>query len=462
MKKNGKNILWLLTVLSILAGAGGLAQGERLKGLFMLLLGITLCPQAWKVLDKRITVKKIYKIIAPSLFFILTGLTISTDLTTATNSSVPTPADKAGQALVSSTENSRQELHLPQKEGTLAVHFIDVGQGDSILAESGGHYMLIDAGENDQGDKVVTYLQSQGIDALDYVIGTHPHSDHIGGLDDVINNFHIGEIILPAAEHTTKTFEEVLDAIEAQGLKITLPNVGDTYSLGGASFEIIAPNKDYGDDLNNWSVGLKLTYGQNSFVMCGDAEAEAEEDICANGIDITADVLKLGHHGSSTSSCEDFLDRVDPEYAVVSCGLGNSYGHPHEETMEQMAGRGITVFRTDEQGTIVAVSDGAKITWNGKPAGDGTAQTREATVAPAQETTAAQPGETAAASSEETAASSKAEAIKIDTVYVLNTKSKKFHLPSCNSLPTGNRRDTDMSREEIISEGYEPCKRCNP
>lgn len=329
----------------------------------------------------------------------------------------------AGGNVISSSENSSPGLTNPAGEGSLAVHFIDVDQGDSILAESDGHYMLIDAGENDQGDKVVVYLQQQGIDTLDYVIGTHPHSDHIGGLDDVIHNFTVGEIILPPVTHTTRTYEDVLDAAKEQGKTVTTPEVGASYRLGGAAFEIIAPNKDYGNDLNNWSVGIKLTNGKNSFVMCGDAEAEAEADICDNGIDISADVLKLGHHGSSTSSSDVFLDRVSPEYAVISCGLGNSYGHPHKETMAKMAERGISVFRTDEQGTVVAVSDGDTITWSTNPT-SGTEKT--------------------------------------GITYVLNTRNKKFHRPDCGSLPTNNREDTKMSREEIISQGYEPCKICNP
>lgn len=450
MKKSGNGALWLFAVLFVLAGAAGLVRGEWISGFLMLLLGLALCPQAWKLLGRRTPVKKIYKIIAPILLFLLTGLTIPNDSAIPTNFAIP--AGSAGQAEASSTENLPPELLQPRTEGSLAVHFIDVGQGDSILAESDGHYMLIDAGENDQGDTVVTYLHSQGIDMLDYVIGTHPHSDHIGGLDDVINNFKIGRVILPDAEHTTKTFEDVLDALQTQGQKITIPAVGDTYQLGGASFEIIAPNKDYGDDLNNWSVGIKLTYGQNSFVMCGDAEAEAEADICGNGIDISADVLKLGHHGSSTSSSEEFLDRVRPEYAVISCGLGNSYGHPHRETMELMEIRGIAVFRTDEQGTVVAVSDGTEITWNGKQGMSGGNVWENSGGESRRPADGFNEPEPVKPDQEKAAAVS----------YVLNTKSKKFHLPSCNSLPTSNREDTDMSREEIISRDYTPCKRCNP
>ena len=208
-------------------------------------------------------------------------------------------------AIAESSNKDADLVKATKTSSVLSVHFIDVGQGDSILIQSGDHDMLVDAGENDQGDTVVTYLHSQGIEKLDYVIGTHPHSDHIGGLDDVINNFSIDKVILPPVENTTKTYEDVLDAISSQGLKVTKPVAGDTYKLGYASFQIIAPNGNYGDDLNNWSVGIKLTNGDNSFVMCGDAESQAEADICASGINLSADVLKLGHHGIYLASVKD-------------------------------------------------------------------------------------------------------------------------------------------------------------
>ena len=248
-------------------------------------------------------------------------------------------------------------------DGAMAVHFIDVGQGDSILAESDGHFLLIDAGENDQGDTVISYLEEAGVEALDYVIGTHPHSDHIGGLDDVIRAFDVETVILPPVEHTTKTFEDVLDAIEEKDLSITLPVPGDSYELGGAAFTILAPQRDYGDDLNNWSVGLRLACGDGAFVACGDAEAQAEEDMAASGLALSADVLKIGHHGSSTSTSDAFLKAVSPAFAVISCGEGNSYGHPHKETLEKLEAAGIQVLRTDLLGDITAQWGEDGVTW---------------------------------------------------------------------------------------------------
>lgn len=314
----------------------------------------------------------------------------------------------------------------------LTVHYIDVGQGDSILAGSDGHYMLIDAGENDQADTVVSYLKQAGVTSLDYVIGTHPHSDHIGGLDKVIDEFTVGKVILPPVEHTTRTFEDVLNAVSNKGLKITKPVPGSTYTLGCASFTIVAPVKDYGNDLNNWSVGIRLTYGSNSFLMCGDAESQAESDMLERGMPLKADVLKAGHHGSSTSTSSVFLKAVSPSYVVIQCGKDNSYGHPHKETMEKLEKAGCQVLRTDEYGTITASSDGTQITWN---------------VPGTKDAAGAQPFQSP------------------QSTYILNTSSRKFHLPDCPSLEQmkdRNRKEFSGTRDELISEGYAPCGQCRP
>lgn len=314
----------------------------------------------------------------------------------------------------------------------LRVHFIDVGQGDSTLIEKDGHFMLIDAGERDQGETVASYLEKQGVKTLDYVIGTHPHSDHIGGMETIIRKFEIQKVFLPEKEHTTKVYEGLLDAIGEKRLNVTLPKPGDTYPLGDASFQIIAPAGDYGDNLNNWSVGIRLDYGNNSFVLCGDAEKEAEEDMAAGGFSLKADVLKLSHHGSSTSSSPGFLDRVDPEFVVISCGKNNDYGHPHKEILNMLKERGIKALRTDRLGTIVAVSDGTRIAFpeTGEfPEKDRTKDTPDA------------------------------------QGYVINTNTKKFHRPDCksaSSIKEENRKTYQGSREELIRQGYEPCQSCSP
>ena len=255
----------------------------------------------------------------------------------------------------------------PAETSFLKVHFIDVDQGDAILIDANGHYMLIDAGQNDKGATVVKYLNKLGIKKLDYVIATHPHNDHIGGIDTVIDAFPINNLIMPAVTIDSETYQDVLNAIEAKKVKTTKAKVGNKYNLGDASFIIISPNGTGYDSLNDYSVGIKLTYGANSFLLAGDIQETSEKEMLENGIDLSADVLKLSHHGSSTSNKNSFLDKVDPEYAVISVGTGNKYEHPHSETMQAMKDRAVNVYRTDEQGTIIFTSDGSAITVNAEP-----------------------------------------------------------------------------------------------
>ena len=259
-------------------------------------------------------------------------------------------------------EESTTQRSLPTD--VLEVHFIDVGQGDSILIEAGPNSMLIDAGENNKGSDVVNYLQQHNITDLDYVIGTHPHSDHIGGLDTVINSIPVDNVIMPDVAHTTQTFEDILDSLEKNDLHITKPEVGTSYQLGAATFTIIAPNSNEYEDMNDYSVGIKLTYGNNSFLFTGDASSTSEEEMLQNDIDLTADVIKLSHHGSSTGSMDPFLEEVNPSYAVICVGEDNEYGHPHTEVLQSILNRRIKLYRTDKQGSVVFTSDGNTISVN--------------------------------------------------------------------------------------------------
>lgn len=249
----------------------------------------------------------------------------------------------------------------------LEIHYLDVGQGDSTLILCDGHAMLIDAGDNDKGTAVQSYLEGQGVTALDYVIGTHPDADHIGGLDVVLYKFDCQMVMMPDFEKDTRTYDDVVQTMKRKRYKNTLPEVGTVYELGSAVFTIVAPNGEYGDDANDYSVGILLQHGKNRFLFTGDAEEVSEADMLENGSDLEADVFKASHHGSRTANTEEFLQTVDPDYVVISCGQDNSYGHPHAEVMNRLRAMGISVFRTDEQGTIVAYSDGTEITFNMSP-----------------------------------------------------------------------------------------------
>lgn len=248
----------------------------------------------------------------------------------------------------------------------LEVHFIDVGQGNATLIRCGDHAMLIDAGENDKGTALQLYLQKQGIKKLDYLVLTHADADHIGGADVIITKFKIDTVFMSPVKKDTKTYKDVIQALSQRSLSYCTPKVGSVYELGDATFTILAPNDDY-KDVNEASIAVMVKRGENTFLFTGDAGEEAEEDMMQNGLSLDADVYLAGHHGSRYSSSEAFLDTVTPEFTVLSCGEGNTYGHPHAQTLNNLRARGVKVFRTDEQGSIVAVSDGKEITWNCAP-----------------------------------------------------------------------------------------------
>ena len=248
----------------------------------------------------------------------------------------------------------------------LTIHFLDIGQGDCTLLTQGDHAMLIDAGDNDQGTKVQSYLEYLGISSLDYLVLTHPDADHIGGADVVIYKFDCSTILMPEKKADTRTYDDVIQAMKSKNYTAVHPEVGDTYAFGESSFTVLSPAKNY-QDSNDCSIVLRLTHGSNTFLFTGDAEEEAEADMLTSGMDLSADVLKVGHHGSHSSTSDAFLKAVSPAYAVISCETGNSYGHPHAETLNKLRAAGVQMFRTDEQGTITVTSNGSTLTWNASP-----------------------------------------------------------------------------------------------
>lgn len=265
---------------------------------------------------------------------------------------------KNNVASVSNVTNNSENVKL-QDNVNLEVYFLDVGQADSILIKLEDEYMLIDAGNNEDGVKLVNYFNELGIKEFKYVFGTHPHEDHIGGMDDIINNFKIDNYYMPDKITTTKTFEDVLDALINNNLQYTILEKGDEFNLSSANFKVIYAG-DETNDINDSSIVLKLTYGNNSFLLTGDATSNVEKTLLND--DIKSDVLKVAHHGSNYSSTDEFLDVVSPKYAVISVGKNNSYNHPSNSTLKKLNDRNIKLYRTDLDGTIKFISDGENIT----------------------------------------------------------------------------------------------------
>ncbi|MCI6107588.1 MAG: MBL fold metallo-hydrolase [Tenericutes bacterium] len=247
-------------------------------------------------------------------------------------------------------------------EERLEVTFIDVGQADSILLENEGNYMLVDAGNNEDGPKLVNYFKNQNIHQFDYVIGTHPHEDHIGGLDNIIEDFDINTFYMPDVITTTKTFEDVLDALGEKNMTLSIPKTNATFKLGDATVKVLYVGTEDESDLNDTSIVLKVTYQNVSFLLTGDASTKVEEKL--NPADLESTVLKVGHHGSSTATNEKFLNTVNPKYAIISVGENNQYEHPHTTVLNTLAAHNITTYRTDQDGTIKVITDGTNIEIN--------------------------------------------------------------------------------------------------
>ncbi len=355
------------------------------------------------------------------------------------------------QDVTKQPETSRQEVLQQNAATALEVHFIDVGQGDATLIKSDGHYMLIDAGDNSHGTAVQLYLRKQGVEKLDYLVLTHTDADHIGGADVVVTKFDVDNIFLSDFEKDNSTYEDLVNAIDYRGMRYSTPSVGEEFTFGDASFTILAPGREY-EDANNGSLALLLRNGENTFVFTGDCEEEAEKDILATGIAIDCDVYKAGHHGSKVSSGQDFLEAMSPTYVVISCEAGNAYGHPHAATLNKLRDMGIQVFRTDEQGSVIAYSDGKDITWN---------------CMPSRSWLAGEPMQSGQSSGDAQVNQTKVPGTEMQfaTTYICNQNTLKFHYPTCPSvddMAESNKLPVTWSREEVVAGGYVPCGRCKP
>ncbi len=344
----------------------------------------------------------------------------------ATSPSTPSTPPQAPPA----TEQPK----LPTVTGTLKVHFIDVGQGDSILIQTPGlGNVLVDAGDSAHGSTVVSYLKGQGVSELAWLIATHPHEDHIGGMVKVLDSFPVKNLSMPRASHTTRTYENLLLAIKNKGLTVFEARAGRSI-LEAANLRtcFMSPTTTSYDDLNDWSAVLKIQYGTTSFMLAGDAGAKPEgEMLLSSARQPTADVLKVGHHGSSHTTSLGFLKAVAPKYAVISVGAGNSYGYPVEALLDRLVAQKVTVYRTDLHGSVIVLSDGQTLTVKTQKPG----QTASAVLPLAATTPPSSP-----------------------TVYITKTGSK-YHADGCRSL---SQSKIPISLEEAKAKGYGPCSICKP
>lgn len=331
----------------------------------------------------------------------------------------------------STPEPTSAKETVSETESAFTVRFIDVGQADSALISCDGHHMLIDGGNRADSDLVYTVLKNENITHLDLVIGTHSDEDHIGGIAGALNFADADTILCPVTNHSSKAFENFKKYADMQGGGLRIPSIGESFDLGSADVDILAVNS--GSGTNDTSIVTKITYGETTFLFTGDAESETEAFLLNSGEDLTVDVLKVSHHGSSSASSAEFLNAVMPDYSVISVGKGNSYGHPTEEVLERLEDIGTTILRTDLSGDIIFTSDGTSVSY--------TTEKRD------------------------TSSVEKISGSESMETYILNINTMKFHKPECKSakrIHDTNKKEYSGTRNDVISMGYEACEICKP
>lgn len=308
--------------------------------------GIIICLVALAILAIRFINPDLYNEVSKTLFGEVNN-TLNTGVSNESGSEINVTNPENLKDVTIKTSKEITSDFISNDQTSLKVYFFDVGQADSMLIQNNGENMLIDAGNNEDGEMLVNNLKVLGIEKIDYLVGTHPHEDHIGGMDDIINNFSIGKIFMPSVTTNTKTFEDVIDAAKNKGLQIETPKIGDEFTVGSANCNVayVGDNKE---NLNLSSIIIKLNYNNLGYLFTGDAEAEIENKINVGKINI----LKVGHHGSDTSSSEKFVKETAPEVAIISVGKDNSYGHPSVEIIKRYEEVGSKIYRTDEVGNI--------------------------------------------------------------------------------------------------------------
>lgn len=510
-KKTVYILRYIFAVVLIIGGLGNLSASVPF-GLCVTLAGVSLFPFIWNLIRKKAAIARWVPLLVPLLFFIAaTPFTPESAAQTRTMVITDETSDKPEAAVAETPKVTSEEVptatptpeitpeetatptptetptpELTKEAGEMKVHFLDVGQGLSILVQSDGQTMIYDGGDKSTSSFVVSYLQKQNITTIDYLISSHYDSDHMAGLIGCLNTFDVKNVISSDYEHDSKLYQSFIQTVADKGLPMQHPAVGTEFSFGSGSFQILAPATIDPNDSNKNSVAIKLTNGDNSFIFTGDAENTSEKAMCESGIDLSCDVLVPGHHGSATATSWDFLQATVPEYAVISCGKDNQYGHPDKDVMDKLESMDIQVYRTDKQGTIIAVSDGTTITWDQEPCNDyspgdkedkGTqAQTSKSkgssssgSKATANENSSSGNKEVSAASagaSSQVEATPQVTAAPQDTsstsneemVWITATGSKYHNKNNCGT--TDPSKASEISRAEAESRGYEPCKKC--
>ena len=340
-------------------------------------------------------------------------------------------------------------------QGDMAVHFIDVGQGLAILVQSGGENLLYDGGNRSHADEVVQYLKNQQVETINYMISSHYDEDHLGGLVKCLDNFEVEHVLGSDYVHTSDLFNTFMNTATAHAIIVEYPSVGDTYEFGTGSFTVMAPD-GISQNSNDNSVVIRLVNGNNSFMFMGDAEETSEQDMISTGMNLDCDVLSLGHHGSASSTSWDLLEATSPSWAVISCGLNNTYGHPAAETMGKLSDMDIPVFRTDDQGTVIALSDGNTISWTQEPCNDYTSGSEKQSTDSSADQSEQDTND--AAATESCAAQTDTSDTQGRMVWISATGSKYHSIPDCGNM--NPNKATQETESQALSQGYEACKKC--
>lgn len=348
------------------------------------------------------------------------------------------------------SNTSQDTSNTSDKNSGLIVYFLDVGQADCTLIQlPNGEEVLIDAGNYGDGSYIKNYLENLNVDDIEYFILTHPHEDHIGSAKEIINNFTVKKIYMPDVLASSNLYESTMLAIENKDIETIFAKPGlKIIDSPGLKLELLSPKSMYYSELNEYSAVARLEYDNTSFLFTGDAESVSELEMLGGGFNLDSDVLKVGHHGGRTSSSIDFLKAVTPEYSIISCGEDNSYGHPHIETLNRLSDIGSDIYRTDELGTIVAVSNGKDISITSD-------EVMEIPLAPLEILNTTPVPDSSEV--KETPAIS-------ETNYVGNKNSLVFHKTDCSSVADMKESNKVFFtiRQNAVDQGYTPCGRCNP